>query len=251
MKWLVQNNIPGNPFKDIIGYFDSVDREITTFSFSMDDFYDNHYLDRFPKDVYQIFCSTKFLEKIDNTHLMPSTLVRFNNQYQVLMEIYNTEYINHNALVKPLCDIDCDTNIFIKPIGDKTFTGEVFNPDTFGRFKKDIEHNLYLDVSLNTHVIMNNIVNITREMRFWIINNKISTYSTYKIGDYVEHIHSVPESVFLYVESLLSLSPYKAYTLDIAEMGSNMYKVLEINCINSSGLYEIDVEKLIFDMENI
>ena len=114
-----------------------------------------------------------------------------------------------------------------------------------------VENHLYLHVSLNTPVIINDIINITREMRFWIVNNRISTYSTYKIGDSVEHIHNVPENVFIYVESLLSLTPYKSYTLDIAEINHSGYKVLEVNCINTSGLYDIDVEKLISDLENI
>ena len=140
-------------------------------------------------------------------------------------------------------------NFFIKPMEDtKAFTAEVMNKDTFNKFVENIYNvskNGFSTITLDTNVIISSIKEINAEFRFFIVNGNVVTYSQYKIGDRVVYDPHVDEYIIKFAEKMVHLyEPDDAFVIDIA-ISNDELKVIEVNCINSSGLYAINLPKLI------
>jgi hypothetical protein len=105
---------------------------------------------------------------------------------------------------------------------------------------------------LATEVVVCEPKSIQQEIRFFIVDSKIATYSIYKIGDRVHYSDmDASDEVIDFVHGLIkSWEPDIAYVLDIA-LSEGVPKVLETNSINSSGLYSIDTQKLIMAVEEL
>ncbi len=143
------------------------------------------------------------------------------------------------------------TEFFIRPVKDnKAFSGTVmdfFEYQTWlGRLFMN-ESASDLDFDLDEIVMISSVKQIYQETRFWVVDGKIATHSMYKLGDKVQyHDESMtdPEAI-KFVENMIDMwVPIEAFVLDVAYT-DNGYKVLEINTINSAGLYKANVYKLV------
>jgi hypothetical protein len=173
-----------------------------------------------------------------------------------LLDHYGDEMLNNDMEFYALKDVlNNATDIFFaRPMEDsKSFTAEVTTKEKFSKFVKGIENigKKFSTVTLDTMVAVSKPKSIQREVRFFIVDGKISTYSSYKIGDYVIYDKFVDQYIIDYVKNIIGAwGPDKAYCLDIA-VSSGQPKILEVNSINSSGLYDIDTQKLIQSINNL
>ncbi len=80
---------------------------------------------------------------------------------------------------------------------------------------------------------------IENEYRFFIFNRKIVSGTIYRksTGQHIEMASDT--AVFVFVEKQLSKIPLDNITLDVAQIGDT-FKVLELNCLNTSGWYHIN-----------
>lgn len=111
------------------------------------------------------------------------------------------------------------------------------------------EGKCYARITPDTEIIVAKEKPIHQEIRCFIINDKIATYSQYKLGGELKLSTTIDQYIIDYIESIIKqIKIDKAYCLDIA-ITDGIPKILETNCINASGLYALDVQKFIMAVE--
>jgi len=128
--------------------------------------------------------------------------------------------------------------LFLRPSsGFKTFTGFVVHEDEFAKELK------YLPLDAEALVIASRPVNLGREWRTVVVNNKIIAASQYKEGRNFDRIAEVPQVVLDYGQHVLDSIKYQpdpVWILDLCETKSEEIKVLEVGSFSCSGLYACD-----------
>lgn len=158
--------------------------------------------------------------------------------FEQIMNIFGNEnFVNSDAKIMSSREINWNNNhrMFIRPVEDtKNFNGGVYSKEEF---------------KYNGDVVVATLKNISQEYRFFIIDNKISTASMYKMNGKYETSYPVEESAIQFVENMISKFPEKCFVIDVAKVDNN-YKIVELNGLNSAGFYNIDLYKLVFDIED-
>ncbi len=137
--------------------------------------------------------------------------------------------------------------VFIRPAQDlKTFTGHV---TTVAEWKAWIERvragekSLEAqELTLNTPVIVAPVKTITREWRTWVVGGKVVAASQYALyGKRIREAHA-PLDVLMFATRLASYwQPAAAFVLDVGEMEDGSLGLVEINTLNSSGIYAAEM----------
>lgn len=187
----------------------------------------------------------------------PGGFISENISFDSLLKNYGNELLNSDMIIGKLCEIETDMKeFFCRPMEDtKSFTSQVITKVDFEEYKKqivEVSRGGYSTVTPDTMVIISSPKKIQQECRFFIIDKKISTYSQYKLGESANYCPVVDSYIIDYVKEIISreFQPDECYCLDIA-VSEGMPKILEVNSINSSGLYAIDTQKYIMDIEAI
>ena len=151
---------------------------------------------------------------------------------------------------------------FIRPCAtDKTFTGSVVTWEEFEKWREEVRSgnvsHRYLGLTDSTPVMYDRYQDIADECRFFIAGGKIATASYYRIDGRSKCIpfydtpwYSAAMEEFVQARTQeWALAP--AYVLDIARRADGILKIIEVNCYNSSGLYECDTLKLVDALEEL
>lgn len=157
------------------------------------------------------------------------------------------------ALVNIL-DRSYKTSIFVKPLNDlKLFSGCLINPgQTLRQVLTDKNEIQNLSNYLEQVLISNNCPQIVEEFRCYVVNKEVITISRYRSGDstdfesamtfdnnYTIQIKEFAQHVIKNV-----YSPCDNFTIDIATLNTGELKVIEYNCLTTSGLYEANTKDL-------
>lgn len=138
-------------------------------------------------------------------------------------------------------------SMFFRPVMDlKTFSGSVkpegqsivefFDEKFNGRDFDDYKHILVASTEPKT---------IEGEWRCFVVKRALVTASQYRIGGELKPEATTPKGLEAFVEQIcLTWLPHENCTVDVA-MINGEFKVMEFNCINASGLYKADVEKIV------
>lgn len=203
------------------------------------------------KDVF-VYGSVKLAKVLADYDFIPGSYYGNKHKYEDYKKGYGKELINYNSKIYNFNDeIEFNGELkFIKPSEDaKVFTGQIFSETNWKDFVYYSLKDKNRKIAIDTKIQVSKIVKLKREIRFWIINSKIITYSWYKF--YEIGSLDISEELIQYVNKLiLKYNPLDAYVLDIAETYEG-YKIVEINCINSSGFYNADVYKIVEALENL
>lgn len=159
------------------------------------------------------------------------------------------KFFNTSAL--DALDIKPDYDLFIKPHDDlKLFSGTVVPSGKTLRSVLEEKNELrpVLDQIMSPVIISTNLMNLLEEVRCYVVDYKIITMSRYAL-DGKNSLSTLTESEYNeikeYAESAIQIyAPCPNFTIDIARVGTNEFKVIEYNCLTSSGLYECNTEKL-------
>ncbi len=154
------------------------------------------------------------------------------------------EYLNNDFIILPSWKYKESNleNKFVKSdSGFKYLTGDVFISN------KDIIIN-----NDDINLIISSAKNIEEiEYRFWIINGRIIAKSSYSWND--NQYYVVPKSCTNYVKNVIKNIPnieYPVFTIDIVmDMIQGKWKVVEINNIFTSGLYNADDQEIAYELE--
>ena len=189
----------------------------------------------------------------------PGSFLNDNHDYRIWKEHYGNHLLNYDAVVSTFENVEHKWDeFFIRPCEDtKTFSGQVMDWEEFADWRRRVLdlNETYTTLDRNTVVMYSPIKQIYREARFFIIDGKIATCSTYKIGNMVKGISEVPPTMIDFTNRMLDIwVPARAFVIDIAltdDEDDGYCKIIEINCINCSGYYAIDVQKFVIAIENM
>lgn len=140
-------------------------------------------------------------------------------------------FVNHDAKIIHSKDIVWEKDeYFIRPLkDDKAFNGGIYNKKTF-KYEGDI--------------VLADLKHISKEYRFFIIDNQIVTSSLYKIDGELSTSSVIDRDVQDFAQEMIKLFNFPGFVIDIAKV-DNSCKIMELNCLNASGFYDINLYKLI------
>jgi hypothetical protein len=209
-----------------------------------------------PKDTPVFTTGSYTLAKIAKKYYSPASFISDDISINNLFNNYKDEMFNPDMKFGTIGDIKPQLDkFFIRPIHDtKSFTGQVMTLDELYKWQEKLQtlpDDEFSTVDLNTPVMYSSIKTIDFEVRFFIINSKVVTYSEYKRGDTVAYADIVEDYIVDYVKDIIKIwEPDAAYVLDVA-VTDGVPKILEANCINAVGLYAIDTQKFIMAVEDL
>jgi hypothetical protein len=205
------------------------------------------------KDVF-IFGSVNLNKKIGKYNLNPGTLDNSNHDVKVYSSFYKDHMLNSDGKIINFGDkLPEEYNYFFaRPTKDtKVFSGQLFSREKWEGWQQELEDsNLVQGLKLETEVLIASLKDTQTEIRCWIVGGKVVTMSQYKIGDRVisENLDNYDEAKEFAQRMTDLFSPARAFVLDIC-LYNDEWKVVEINCINSSGFYKGNMSKLLQALE--
>ncbi len=186
----------------------------------------------------------------------PSAFINENFDFRVQVQHWKDWMLNYEAIVAPLDTIDPPWEpFFIRPPEDsKLFAGTLMTHAELEQWKKDtseVYSDGYTSLTPRTPVMASAPKEIYAEYRLFVINKKFITGSQYRLGGRFYQNANIPEMVVNFVEYISSLwVPDSAFCMDVADTPEGL-RVIEVNCINSSGFYKSDVSKTVQALEEM
>jgi hypothetical protein len=160
--------------------------------------------------------------------------------------------LNSGSIIQKVSDPlppSLDTMFFARPCEDnKAFSGRVFMQEQFLDWQEKVLkiNDTRSKLHANTMITLAPFKRIFSEARVFVVDGKVITGSYYKIGDGVEYKevkHGDP--VLEYTQGAIKdYQPARAFVIDIA-LTEDGYSIIEINNINSVGLYHADADKFV------
>ena len=177
-------------------------------------------------------------------------------EFEDHLKHWGDRMLNADSQVVKFGEAQYEGEMFIRPSRDtKAFTGMLCEAselkgwqEQVARLGKDPNGNL----TSETLIQVCSPKPIFGEYRFFIVDGKVATASMYKFGSGVFLQEHNENSIYREcVEEALSVwQPLPAFVMDIADT-PNGPKIIETNTINSSGMYAIDVQRLVFALEDL
>lgn len=185
----------------------------------------------------------------------PGTFNNENFNYQLWIEKYGKQnMLNGEASFCMIKDAPehYNNDIFVRPLHDnKAFSGKVFSAKDFLIFKNKILNGeiKYQTLNEDTEIIISKLTNIYHENRFYVVNSKIVTQSLYKRAGVIYYDRNVDPIIKDYANEMIKIwQPASSFVIDIADTEHGL-KIVELNNINSAGLYDADVYSIIGSFE--
>jgi hypothetical protein len=146
---------------------------------------------------------------------------------------------------------------FARPTKDsKAFTGQLFSKEAWYEWREremEVAGKISGNIALtkNTKVLIAPLKTIQQEVRCWVVGGKVVSASSYKIGSRTVYQNYDDESFFVdFAQKMVDLyQPAEAFVIDVC-LADDKLKVVEINCINSAGFYDVNMNKLMTAVEN-
>jgi hypothetical protein len=160
--------------------------------------------------------------------------------FEKLWEIFGKEnFINDDAIITNSNNILWnEEELFIRPLEDtKSFNGGIYNKTTFEKTK-------YIG-----EIVTSKLKHIEREYRFFIIDGQVVTSSLYKVNGHLEESSIIDDGAVSFVKEMLPKFNHNGYVIDVATVNGE-YKIMELNCLNASGFYKINLYKLILAVDD-
>lgn len=186
-----------------------------------------------------------------------TTFTNDNFDYNVWAEKWKGFIMNDDAVVAPFRDVPMDREIFfIRPTKDnKAFTGMIMDRTEYGQWLNRLlagEQASDLDFDLDEEVLVATPKKILKEVRFFVVDDKVASHSTYRIGNqtrYLDDTMTDTDAVDFVNRMLKMWTPDKAFVLDVALVENDdetqAWEIIEINCLNCAGFYKADVDKIV------
>lgn len=207
------------------------------------------------KDVW-FFGSVNGARVVEKMEWNPGSLYNDSHDFEVYGKHYGTNMLNHDGIVIKITDPmpeDLPYAFFARPTKDtKIFSGQCFTKDSWNEWVNETLANATTpDIVAESNILVAPLKTTQQEIRCWIINSEPVTISQYKIGSRVVYQNmDNNEEAYIYAKQMAKLfSPAKAFVLDIC-LYNDDYKVVEVNCINCSGFYDLNMSKLLQALEN-
>lgn len=149
-----------------------------------------------------------------------------------IMTIFGKDnFVNHDAQILHSDNLVwSEEEYFIRPLNDdKAFNGGIYNANTF-KYKGDI--------------VVAKLKHISKEHRFFVIDGQIVTASLYKMNGSLSTSPVIDEGAMQFAQAMIKKFDFPGFVIDIATV-DNQYKIMELNCLNAAGFYDINLYKFV------
>jgi hypothetical protein len=170
------------------------------------------------------------------------------------LDKFGDNMLNADAVIQDvglLPWFDYDTR-FIRPTRDtKIFESKVYGIDEWNNYIRGVDPESLERMQQKTKMMHCwPKEGIQQEIRCWIIDGEPVTISQYKIGRRVNMLNmDNNEEAYIFAKQMAKLfCPSRVFVLDIC-LYNDEYKIVEINCANMSGFYDINISKLLQKLE--
>lgn len=185
---------------------------------------------------------------------MPGSMYNDNHDFEVYSKYYGIHMLNHDSIVMKVTD-PLPTNLkafFARPTKDtKAFSGQLFMDYAWNDWVKDmIDSEVSKIFNAETKVLVAPLKTTQQEVRCWIVEGKVITASRYSIGGKVVLKNYDDETFYTdFAQEMADIyCPAEAFVMDVC-LSDDELKIVEINCINCSGFYHMNVDKLMKAIE--
>ena len=178
-------------------------------------------------------------------------------RFDVQRDYYGDLMLNYDAEVCPFADVPkLHDTFFIRPNEDtKSFAGEITTWDHYINWRDQVRvvgETWGKTVQMDDLVVVAKVKPIAQEYRLCVVDGVVVTGSRYKVGNKVIYTPEIDTPVLKLADEVIRrFNPVDAFALDIAVTPEGEPKVLEINCINSAGLYAADTVKLVHALDEL
>jgi hypothetical protein len=207
------------------------------------------------KDVW-CFGSVSMAKHAHKYGWYPGSLYNENHDMEVQYKYYGANLLNADGYFINVGDElppALPFAFFARPTKDtKSFSGQLFTTESWNEWTKDLtQSNTKQQLSKETRILVAPLKVTQQEIRCWIVDGEPVTMSQYKIGARVNYLNmDNNEEAYIFSKKMAKLySPARAFVMDIC-LFEDDYKIVEINCINCSGFYDLNMSKLIQSLEN-
>jgi len=171
-------------------------------------------------------------------------------------EHYGEHLLNYDSRTCRFADVvPCTETFFIRPHEDtKTFTGFVTTADDFLAWQHMVGllSDVYATLTPDTLVTVCSVKDIYQEYRFFVIDGRIVTGSTYKRAGELYCSTVIDDDVLEFANQMVQIwQPDRGFVIDIARLSNDELKIVELNNLNSSGFYSCDVMKIVAAIESM
>ena len=207
------------------------------------------------KDVFT-FGSVKMSRLSTLNDWKPGSFYGGNHDFSVYSKEYGENLLNSDSLI---CKFSDELNWapneakFIRPCKDsKVFTGRPFSKIKWDDLvEQSLTNGHTTSLSKDTLIQVATVKRIYKEARIWIVDGKIVTSSYYRYGENVEYTENVEPEGLEFAQRMVDLYQVApAFVLDIC-LTPDGWRIVEINCINCSGFYRGDLQKVIIALEDL
>ena len=138
--------------------------------------------------------------------------------------------------------------LFVRPAADmKEFTGSVMDFEEIKQWS--CLEGTNGPFTFDTKVQVAEPKNIDREFRTIVVDKRVITASQYRLRGRLEVRGEVPEEALLYASAVAQLyQPAPVFVLDVCELSSGLYKIVETNTFNAAGFYWCDYHKIVTEV---
>lgn len=250
MKWIIQNNLYNeeDDFKIVKETFDKFGIEYFETSISKGKLYPEPVLH---DNNIMILGGYSLMRYAKDNNFVPGCYTD-NMDMKTWLKNYKDNMLNYDSKILKISEVNEDRPFFMRPEKDsKEFSGKTFNnKEEFEQFRLDL---LATSIVANkdTNVIVSSLKCVHREVRFFIIDGKIISSSVYKINGVPRTSPVINEDEIRFVNVMINMyQPDNAFVMDIGLTDDGL-KIVELNCINCSGFYEADIQKIIMTLHTI
>lgn len=202
----------------------------------------------------KVFCFGAIkLARIGQLHnWYPGSMMNTAHDYSIYSLYYKENLVNYDSEIftfsSPL--VWNERYKFIRPTMDtKSFTGAVY---TEYDWKDLVKSALLFKTELlneNTIIQVSSVKNIQKEIRFWVIGGKIITGSQYRLGKDVIYDSYYDFEAEIFAQKMVDLYQIAdCFVIDIC-LHDDVWKIVECNCLNASGFYLSNVQKMLMELE--
>jgi ATP-grasp domain, R2K clade family 3 len=200
-----------------------------------------------------IISGSKILSKIAlDRGWQPGALLNENFDFCMWREKYRGLLLNDDAIVTEFGKLAPIEPVFVRPCSDcKTFGGFMLEPENLQSWREQILgiSDGHSTLTADTLVLSATVKEILQEYRFFVVDGRVITGSQYKVSvDLHANSHCDRSALALAETAARIWQPASAFVIDIAitPIGA---KVIEINCLTTSGFYGADVDLLVEALE--
>lgn len=182
----------------------------------------------------------------------PGVWFNENFTYEKWFENWGEHLLNADSYVSRMGDLALTEPMFVRPVDDlKVFCGGLVNPAEFNEWQEKICRYDDGTITKDTLVAVARPKKIYSEYRFFVIDGKVVTGSQYKMGNRVIADGRVDEGITYWAQQRVDeWQPDVGFVIDVANAEEGL-KVVEVNNLNSSGFYKINLGKLVDAIEKL